>query len=73
MQTKSEALRLMACIIQGLGDRDRNVLSIQADALKAAVRTAKEASSPETCIAAAGEKSAAALPMPGGILPHMRA
>ena len=55
MQTKSEALRLMACIIQGLGDRDRNVLSIQADALKAAVRTAKEASSPETCIAAAGE------------------
>ena len=56
VQTKSEALRLMACIIHGLGDRDRNVLSIQADALKAAVRTAKEASSPETCIAAAGEK-----------------
>ena len=56
VQTKSEALRLMACIIQGLGDRDRNVLSIQADALKAAVRTGKEATSPETCIAAAGER-----------------
>ena len=56
MQTRTEALQLMACITQGLGDRDRNVLSIQADALKAAVRMAKEVTSPETCMAAAGER-----------------
>lgn len=55
--TKIEALQLIASIVRGLGDRDRNVVSIQADALKAAVRSAKEADS-ETCLAVAGERSA---------------
>lgn len=56
--TKIEALQLIASIVRGLGDRDRNVVSIQADALKAAVRSAKEAANSETCLAAAGETSA---------------
>ena len=62
-QTKIEALQLIASIVRGLGDRDRNVVSIQADALKAAVRSAKEAANSETCLAAAGETSAE-LPRP---------
>jgi hypothetical protein len=57
-QTKIEALQLIASIVRGLGDRDRNVVSIQADALKAAVRSPKEAADSETCLAAAGERSA---------------
>lgn len=58
MQTKIEALQLIAAIVRGLGDRDRNTASIQADALKAAVRAAKEAADSETCLAAAGVASA---------------
>ena len=54
-QTKMQALQLIAAIIRGLGDRDRNVVAIQSDALKAAVRVAKEAATAETCLAAAGE------------------
>ena len=69
-QTKGEALRLMACIIQGLGDRDRNALSIQADALKAAVRTAREATSLETCMAAAGEGLLQGLPCWASCITH---
>ena len=57
-QTKMQALQLIAAIIRGLGDRDRNTASIQADALKAAVRAAKEAADSETCLAAAGVASA---------------
>ncbi len=53
-QTKIQALQLIAAIIRGLGDRDRNVVAIQSDALKAAVRVAKEAATAETCLAAAG-------------------
>ena len=53
-QTKIKALQLIAAIIRGLGDRDRNVMSIQSDALKAAVRVVKEAATSETCLAAAG-------------------
>ena len=55
-QTKIQALQLITAIIQGLGDRDRNVVAIQSDALKAAVRVAKEAATAETCHAAAGEE-----------------
>ncbi len=54
-QTKIEALQLIASIIRGLGDRDRNVMSIQSDALKAAVRVVKEAATSETSLAAAGK------------------
>ncbi len=57
-QTKVEALQLIASLVRGLGDRDRNVVSIQTDALKAAVRSAKEAAASETCLAAAGDTCA---------------
>ena len=54
-QTKIQALQLIAAVVRGLGDRDRNTVAIQGDALKAAARVAKEAPTAETCLAAAGD------------------
>lgn len=40
--TRVQALFLMAAVIDGAGPLDRNALSLQSDAMKAALRAAKD-------------------------------
>ena len=48
------ALQLMAAVVGGLGGGDRNSASVQADALKAVSRMAKDGASSEARLALAG-------------------
>lgn len=40
--TRAQALLLMAAVVEGAGAYDRNALSLQNDAMKAAIRAAKD-------------------------------
>ena len=47
---RSAALNLMAKAVSGLGGSDRSSLAVQSDAMKAAVKTAKESSDPSAAL-----------------------
>ena len=57
------ALQLMAAVVAGVGDGDRNTAAVQADALKAVLRAAKEGPDADTCMALAGGRAVSALPV----------
>ena len=54
------ALQLMAAVVAGVGDGDRNTAAVQADALKAVLRVAKEGPDADTCMALAGGRAVSA-------------